>query len=207
VALPTSTADGGSVTLGAKADAVCGTATGTCTLESLVKFLNSTASGAIPAGTNIIGKVGIDQTTPGTTNAVAIDQTTPGTTNAVQIIAGTTGGNLNYILEPAASDNHGVIKNGAGTVYGIQSFNNSATINYMRLYNAGTGFNGCNSATNILWEGHIPANTSDAGFISPFPVSGIAFTTGLSICVTGGYGQTNTSNATASAISLNVQYK
>jgi len=86
---------------------------------------------ALPAGTNVIGKVGIDQTTPGTTNAVVeasaaaikaavelidnvvsgseaqvdvvaalpvganligkvgIDQTTPGTTNAVAVISDT----------------------------------------------------------------------------------------------------------------------
>ena len=53
------------------------------------------------AGSNIVGKVGIDQTTPGTTNGVqvnaalpagsniigktGIDQTTPGTTNAVSL--------------------------------------------------------------------------------------------------------------------------
>ena len=56
-----------------------------------------------PAGTNLMGKVGIDQTTPGTTNGVqinaaipagaaligkvGIDQTTPGTTNGVQVNA------------------------------------------------------------------------------------------------------------------------
>jgi hypothetical protein len=39
----------------------------------------------LKAGANLIGKVGIDQTTPGTTNKVVagIDQTTPGTTNKV----------------------------------------------------------------------------------------------------------------------------
>ena len=67
---------------------------------------------ALPAGTNLIGKTGIDQTTPGTTNKVSIgtdgtvtvntlpagtnligktgiDQTTPGTTNGVVINSGT----------------------------------------------------------------------------------------------------------------------
>ena len=60
---------------------------------------------ALPAGTNIMGKVGIDQTTPGTTNGVqvnaalpvganvigkvSIDQTTPGTTNLVSAAQGT----------------------------------------------------------------------------------------------------------------------
>ena len=63
------------------------------------------------AGSAIVGKIGIDQTAPGTTNGVqvnaalpagtnllgkvGIDQTTPGTTNAVQANAGT---NLNTSL-------------------------------------------------------------------------------------------------------------
>ena len=60
----------------------------------------------LQAGSNLIGKVGIDQTTPGTTNGVqvnaalpagtnlignvGIDQTTPGTTNAVVLTGRTT---------------------------------------------------------------------------------------------------------------------
>lgn len=118
----------------------------------------------------------------------------------------TSGGLSTYVLEPAASDNHANIKNGAGQVYFIHAFNNSATINYLRLYNAASGFNGCNSATNLVWEGHIPASTSDAGFVVNID-KGIAFSTGISICVTGAYGQTSTTNATASAISLTVGYK
>jgi hypothetical protein len=119
----------------------------------------------------------------------------------------TSGGLSTYVLEPAASDNHANIKNGAGQVYSINYFNNSATINYIRLYNAATGFNGCNSATNLVWEGHILGNsTNDAGAVITFP-EGIAFSTGISICVTSGYGQTNTTAATASAISLDVMYK
>jgi hypothetical protein len=67
------------------------------------KNLKVNVAAAIAAGANIIGKVGIDQTTPGTTNGVqvnaalpagtnlmgkvGIDQTTPGTTNGVQVNA------------------------------------------------------------------------------------------------------------------------
>lgn len=103
--------DGGAVTLGAKADAKS-TATDTTaiTLMSVAKQISASVqatatsvAGAQPAGTAIIGKVGIDQTTPGTTNGVqvnaalpagtaivgkvGIDQTTPGTTNGVQVNA------------------------------------------------------------------------------------------------------------------------
>lgn len=72
-------------------------------LTGTVNGLQTVINAAIPAGTAIIGKVGIDQTTPGTTNGVQvnaalpagsniignirIDQTTPGTTNGVQVNA------------------------------------------------------------------------------------------------------------------------
>jgi hypothetical protein len=58
-------ADGADVTLGAKADSVCGSATGTCSLQALIKFLNNAATGATPAGTNTIGNVnGAPNVTP-----------------------------------------------------------------------------------------------------------------------------------------------
>lgn len=118
----------------------------------------------------------------------------------------TTGGLTWYFVQPAASDNHVVIKAGAGQVYNIQVTNNSATVNYLRLYNATTGFNGCNSATNIVGQWAIPASTSVGGLSISIPL-GIAFSTGISICVTSGYATTDTTNATATAMSVNVGYK
>lgn len=47
--------------LGTQADAVCGTATGTCTMAALAKFLNTAATSATPAGTNLIGDVNLRQ--------------------------------------------------------------------------------------------------------------------------------------------------
>lgn len=120
----------------------------------------------------------------------------------VQPIAGTTGGATPYFVQPTASDNHAVIKNGAGTAYGIMATNNSVTINYLRLYNAGTGFNGCNSATGLLTQ---VAILPSGGITVAFPV-GMAFATGLSICVTSGYATNDTTNATASAMSVTVLY-
>lgn len=124
----------------------------------------------------------------------------------VELMPGTATGSGNDVYEVAASDNHRVIKNGAGTLRAISYTNNSATLAYLRYYNAGTGFNGCNSATNILYEIGIPANTSIAGDNPAVPPNGIAFATGLSMCVTSGFGQTNTGNAVASAISINTGY-
>lgn len=149
-------------------------------------------------GTWNVGQTGTWTVQPGNTA-----NTTPW---LVQAQPGTSGGLSWYNVEPAASDNHANIKNGAGVVYHVAVTNNSATVNYLRLYNAATGFNGCNSATNLIFSMIIPASTSGAGFVEDIAM-GITFSTGISICVTSGYGQTNTTNATASAIEVNVGYK
>ncbi len=108
-----------------------------------------------------------------------------------------------YFVQPIASDNHANIKNGAGKVFKISATNNSAVINYLRLYNAGTGFNGCNSATNLVYQMMIPASS---GIIDTW-VTGMPFATGISICVTSGYDTTDVTSATASAMSVNIGYK
>ena len=118
-------------------------------------------------------------------------------------VAGTTGGASTSFLQPAASDNHANIKNGAGTLYGAVGFNNSVTTNYLRYYDAGSGFNGCNSATNLIAQFQIPAS---GGFSIQVPV-GATFSTGLSVCVTSGYATNDTTNATASAMSITRLYK
>lgn len=52
---------------------------------------SSGSAAAIPAGTNLIGKVGIDQTTPGTTNAVQLAAALPSGTNAIGKLAANSG--------------------------------------------------------------------------------------------------------------------
>lgn len=137
---------------------------------------------------------------------IASDTTANSNPYLVQPVGGTTNGLTSFFLQPTASDNHTVIKNGAGTLYHVAVTNNSATINYLRFYNAGTGFNGCNSATNIVYQLAIPGQTGAAGFVQNIDL-GIVFSTGISICVTSAYAQTDTTNATASAMSLLVGYK
>lgn len=120
----------------------------------------------------------------------------------------TTGGLSVYFVQPTASDNHVVIKAGAGQVYKISVTNNSATVNYIRLYNATTGFNGCNSASNLVYANAIPPGpTTTVGGLLDQWSAGMAFATGISICVTSGYATNDTTNATASAMNVNIGYK
>lgn len=50
---------------------------------------------ALPAGTNLLGKVGIDQTTPGTTNGVQVNAALPTGTNSIGQVTANAGTNLN----------------------------------------------------------------------------------------------------------------
>lgn len=161
-------------------------------LEANSASILSAVQAAIPAGANLIGKTGIDQTTNGSTNGVVN-------------LPATSGGLTSFFVQPTASDNHTNVKNGAGQVYWVFAENNSATVNYLRFYNAATGFNGCNSATNLITQVQIPASTSVGGVSIPLPF-GIPFSTGISICVTSGYATNDTTNATATAISLTIGY-
>lgn len=70
--VPISVTDGGDVTIGAKADAAWSSGSGS--VIALLKNIAAGVAGSVPAGTNLIGKVGVDQTTPGTTNAVSLAQ-------------------------------------------------------------------------------------------------------------------------------------
>lgn len=91
--------------------------------------LASGATVGLVAGTAIVGKVGIDQTTPGTTNGVqvnaalpaganvigkvSIDQTTPGTTNLVALAANQSV-NVAQVSGTTADVNNGTVS--AGTL-------------------------------------------------------------------------------------------
>jgi hypothetical protein len=115
-------------------------------------------------------------------------------------------GLLTYNVVAGASDNHVVIKAGRGTVYQVSARNtNAATLAYVRLYNATTGFNGCNSATGLIGYWVIPAAATGGGFESSIPL-GDAYPLGISICITGGAGFTDTTAAPASGVSVKVSY-
>jgi hypothetical protein len=100
------------------------------------------------AGTNLIGKFGIDQTTPGTTNAVqvtginagtnligkvGIDQTTPGTTNGVQPLPGTAGGWTPKLLN-ALSATVTTVKASAGKLGTLQAANVNSVQQYIQVF-------------------------------------------------------------------------
>jgi hypothetical protein len=202
--------------LGPPGATACATDTGSCSVNALLQrvaqrltsILASTGV-SIADGADVTQGAVADAAYTGSGNATviaALKGIYTAATASTSLIPITTGGLSVYFVQPTASDNHVVIKNGAGQVYKVSVTNNSATVNYLRLYNVGTGFNGCNSATSLVYQMAIPASTSGAGYSDSWDL-GIAFATGISICVTSGYATNDTTNATATAMSVNVGYK
>lgn len=117
--------------------------------------------------------------------------------------ATTAGGYLTYAFLSTAAVQAANIKNGAGQVYGLHFFNNSATIAYVRLYNLTTS---PITSDTPVYRAMIPANTSAAGFIVNVP-AGIVFSTGIGIRVTAAVADNDATALAANVVMGNVLYK
>lgn len=109
-----------------------------------------------------------------------------------------------YFFQPAASNNATNVKSTAGFVYWVLAENNSATVNYLRLYNSG-GSPTCTSATGLITQIQIPASTTVGGININLHYP-IPFGNGIAFCLTSGYSTTDNTNATATAMSITIGY-
>ncbi len=152
-------------------------------------------SSALPAGSAIIGKVGIDQTTPGTTNAVAPT-------------AATTGGASMYHLPSSANTTNATnVKNAAGTVYGLEAFNTSSATKYLKLYDKSSAPSvGSDTPVKTI---AIPPTSGGAlgGVVRSYP-AGLAFAAGISYALTGLPADNDTTAlASGDVVGLGIDYK
>ena len=167
-------------TQGLKADAVCGTATGTCTEIALVKFIATAVSGAIPAGTNTIG--------------------------GVVPVAAAAGGATSTFAIPPATPAGASIKASAGTVYGVQLGSIQATAAFLKLYDtAGTPTCGTGTPIAVFIIPAANPNVNGGGSNIALPV-GKKFTTGIGYCVTGGLPNADTTAVTAASVTINIDW-
>lgn len=181
---PAAGSGGGAVTIANNADVVEGS--------------NTTAHGCSVAFYTVVGCLGQiddDVKSPiaaGTASIGYLNSTTPFT----PIIA-------------AASDNHQTIVTGAHIAMSIHASNHSATVNYLRIYDAASGFNGCNLSTGAVFMYEILPNDSGIS-IALGGGNGIALANGFSICITAGTtgpSLTDTTVATANAIVVSGSYR
>lgn len=147
-------------------------------------------SGALAAGTAVVGKVGIDQTTPGTTNAV-------------QAVPGTAGGCTPYSFLAAAGANQDstVVKASAGQLYGsIAVTNTNAAVRYLKVYDKATA---PTSADTPKLRITVPGATTGAGIVVPLPDAGVAFANGIAFRMTTGAADNDANAVTANEVILN----
>lgn len=183
--------DGANVTMGAKADAAYTTGSGS--LIAILKGIFANVGGALPAGAAVIGKVGIDQTSDGTTNLVA-----------AKLIPFTSGGLLRNRQLIPNNTTAIVVKASAGQLYKIRATNNSATIAYIKLYDAATATAGAGTVVDTIM---IPAATAGGAGVVDTTDIGVAHTTGITYVVTTGIADTDTTAPAASAYIVTMYYK
>lgn len=98
-----------------------------------------------------------------------------------------------------------VIKSTAGSVYSIDAFNNGSSVVYVKLYNSSTVVCGQGTpyARYLIPYG---ASSSGGGFNTP-NINGDAYFNAITMCITGGIADSDTTAPPSSTIIVNVHYK
>ncbi len=140
----------------------------------------------LQTGSNIVGKVGIDQTTKGTTNGVTL-------------VPATTGGFSTYHLVSAASTNLNNIKASAGQVFGWYIYNSNAAARKVAFHNvSGTPTAG----TSIFMTLIIPPNAG----ANVMTETGIAFSTGIAISTVTDLNDAGSTSVGLNDLNINIFY-
>lgn len=130
---------------------------------------------ALVAGSAVIGKVGIDQTTPGTTNLVAL---TTETTKVIGVVGQVPSAVSTNALSSAASTANAaslVVKASAGRIYSFAGYNAKTSAQFIQIHNT----------TSLPADTAVPIFTftvpASSNWSYDFPL-GRYFTTGITVC-------------------------
>lgn len=130
---------------------------------------------ALPVGANVIGKVSIDQTTPGTTNLVALTAETTKIIGAVVDVGTASATNALTSISSSANEASHVVKGSAGRLYSFSGYNAKTSAQFIQIHNATS----------------LPSNTAVPIFTFTVPASsnwsydfflGRYFSTGITVC-------------------------
>jgi len=136
--------------------------------------------------------------TTGQTSPISLDTAGNTRVNCVTGCSSATVG-TSFTLTAAASTNATSVKASAGTLRHISVYNNSATLAWVSFYNTAST---PTCGTGIVYQTMIPANsTSGAGAVEDIS-AGLAFSTGIGICVTTGIAGTGSVAASSYVVGL-----
>jgi hypothetical protein len=120
----------------------------------------------------------------------------------VGLVATPTGGATGGTILSAASNNATSIKGSPGTLTSLTWLQTTTTLMDIRFYDV-AGTPTCSSATGMKLNFVVQSNAISGGATVNLGPSGIAFTTGIGICITGANANNDNSSATTG---LNVIY-
>ena len=155
---------------------------------------------ALPAGSNNIGDADLASAIPAGTNLIGRVNPEPETTGGLTIGPGS-----GRSLLSAATTNATSVKASAGQVYAIYAHNLNAAVRYLKLYNKASAPT-VGTDTPVLTL-PIPGNTAGAGFVLDTGGMGIAFATGVALALTTGVADADTGAVAANEIVVTVLYK
>jgi len=127
------------------------------------------------------------------------------TSGAIGLSAPTTGGCTPGVILTAASNNSTSIKGSAGILCELTVINTTVTLVDVRLYDTASAPT-CSSATGVVANYPVQANTVSPGFALPLGAYGKQFTLGIGICITGANANNDNTNA-VTGINVNYAYK
>lgn len=173
--------------IGRPGDTACATDNGSCSLIALQKrgnqnstTLNATAGGAVPAGTNYIGQVGIN--------------------------AATTGGWTANHLVAANSNNSTNLKASAGIVHAVQGYGIGSAPAYIKLYDKATAPTcGTDTPIKVIMIPAAPTAANGSGAL-PIPLD-IQFSNGIGFCVVTGIANNDNTSVAAATFLVEIDWK
>jgi hypothetical protein len=169
-----------------------------------------TVTGALPAGTNVLGHVIVDSGTLTTVSTVTTVSAVTSITNPVTSnpAAAATGGATGFTLaQSAASNNATNVKNAAGTLYQIDAYNLAAYPVYIKLYNKAT--TPAPASDTPVRTIMVPANATPAngaGVVVNFGPAGLALGTGIGYAITKGQAANDNTAVLLGDCTLNGSY-
>lgn len=149
----------------------------------------------LAAGSNLAGKFGIDQTSPGTTNAVA-----------PQVAA--SGGATPFHLQSGASTNATSVKASAGQLYSVQLTNTSTTnVAFVKFHDIATSPTpGTTAVKKVFTLPSAVSATQPTVVVHAMPL-GVSFGSGIGLSITGGSADADTTAVAAGQVIADLDYK
>lgn len=132
----------------------------------------------------------------------------PSGTNAIGALVPTTSGGLSIKSTIVANNTTSIAVDASpGQVYGITAYSiSAATPVYIKLYNASQGSTTCGSGTPVDREVVPASGATGSGIILPINL-GVAYSTAITLCVTAGFADNDTTAPAASTYIVNILYK